>query len=803
MQSLIAWILLPAVLLGICFGLGALVQRLAGVELPVGLVAPVGAALAIVLALAGYVAGLRGLLTPLVLVVLAIAGYVVAVRPKGGLPRPGLSALVWTAAYGLYIAPVVLSGHWTWPGYNFVNDTSVQLLLADWLPAQGRAIPPQGFVSTPLDVLRTYLSGGYPLGSHALLAATDELIPIRPEALYQPFIATFAGLGAMALAVLVQRLVGPRWAVFAAFTAVASNLLYQYALQGNMKEIVTAAMLATAAAVAGWSVTLLQGSDPPARGRLLLRAAVVLALPVAAMVNVLSTAGAPYAGLLVLLWLILLLAYRLLPRPGPLALALGAGAAVLLIATAATLETLISFGQATTTTYADPAAATELGHLSRPLEVRQTTGIWLIGDYRLPPIGLKATLTSLGVWLVLALAIVGAAYSIVRRNAQVLLFCVPVALIVLLVTPRVSPYADAKTFMLMAPAVTLLGALGAAVLGRVRAWLGVAIGAIVLAGVLGSNALAYHTVQLAPTDRMEAMRDLGERFAGEGLILFNEPEEFAKNFLGQTRLNVNAESITPAQTQLRVPQAFAYLYFDLDDQLLEYVEQFPIIVLRRSPAASRPPADYRLAYWNEFYEAWRRGPGPRVVEHLPLQAVQTASLEPACADVLALAARAAPGEVLLAAPPTTAVRLDTAKAPRSESWRLHPFRENMVLTGSPGEARTRVTVRRPGRYRAWIAGSFGRAVEGAIDGRPIGAAKGVNTVGQWHEIGTVPVAAGTHELTLTRPAGGFSPGDGYSGALGPLVLERIEDEPLLRVEPGEAERRLCGREWDWIERVQP
>src|SRR5688500_12884710 len=117
MQSLIAWVVLPAVLLGICAGLGALVQRVLGLQLPPGLVAPMGAALGITLALAGYVIGLRGLLTPLVIVVLAVAGGAIALRRSRRLPRPGLSALVWAATYGLYIAPVVLSGHWTWPGY--------------------------------------------------------------------------------------------------------------------------------------------------------------------------------------------------------------------------------------------------------------------------------------------------------------------------------------------------------------------------------------------------------------------------------------------------------------------------------------------------------------------------------------------------------------------------------------------------------------------------------------------------------------------------------------------------------------
>ena len=143
-----------------------------------------------------------------------------------------------------------------------------------------------------------------------------------------------------------------------------------------------------------------------------------------------------------------------------------------------------------------------------------------------------------------------------RRVWDVLLFSLPVVLIMLLVTPRVSPYADAKTYMLMAPGMMLL-----AVARRRRArapskpLAGSRRRSCCWRGCSRSDALAYHGVQLAPTDRMEALRDLDGRLAGQGPILFNEPEEFAKNFMGDTRVNVGAEAITPRHTALRVPAA--------------------------------------------------------------------------------------------------------------------------------------------------------------------------------------------------------------------------------------------------------
>ena len=137
---------------------------------------------------------------------------------------------------------------------------------------------------------------------------------------------------------LARRVTGPVWAAFAAIVAMASNLLYQYSLQGNMKEIVTASLLATAAAVAGWSIGALRDAEPAARGRLLTGAAVLIAAPVAGVVNALSTAGGPYVVALIVLWVGLLLAHRLVPSVRAFASALVAGAAALALFTIATLS---------------------------------------------------------------------------------------------------------------------------------------------------------------------------------------------------------------------------------------------------------------------------------------------------------------------------------------------------------------------------------------------------------------------------------------------------------------------------------
>ena len=101
-----------------------------------------------------------------------------------------------------------------------------------------------------------------------------------------------------------------------------------------------------------------------------------------------------------------------------------------------------------------------------------------------------------------------------RRRFAVLAFALPLVVIMLVVTPRVSPYADAKTYMLMAPGVTLMAAVGAAALARWQAAAGLARGGRAGRRRRGLRRARLPRVQLAPTDRMEALHDLDERSRG-------------------------------------------------------------------------------------------------------------------------------------------------------------------------------------------------------------------------------------------------------------------------------------------------
>ena len=135
-ENAVGWLLLPALLIALCLGLGLLTSKLLRVRFPAALLAPIGLCVAIVVVMPLYGLGFHGWLPPGVVAVAALAGLVLArAELRSAFAGPALAAGGF--AYLVYMAPVVLSGDWTWTGYNFVNDTAVQFALADYVTQNG------------------------------------------------------------------------------------------------------------------------------------------------------------------------------------------------------------------------------------------------------------------------------------------------------------------------------------------------------------------------------------------------------------------------------------------------------------------------------------------------------------------------------------------------------------------------------------------------------------------------------------------------------------------------------------------
>jgi hypothetical protein len=332
-----------------------------------------------------------------------------------------------------------------------------------------------------------------------------------------------------------------------------------------------------------------------------------------------------------------------------------------------------------------------------------------------------------------------------------------------------------------------------------------ALGAALCLAVGASDLLAYSHDRVAPAARMEAIRQVGQRFAGRGPVEWNEFDEYAKILADKALISSPFEALTPAQVQLRSPTYFYGHFFDLDLQLLSFVERYPVIVTRRSPAASRPPANYRLVYENAYYLGWQREPHPQVLAHLPEQQIYSPSLTVTRPALAAFVAGAPAGsELEVATAPELAWFNPTSDPTRSGGWGPDIEQAGLVFTPTPGHSQGVVRVA-GGRYAVWVQGDFPRPVQVFVDGRSVGWVSGSNTPEQWLQAATVDLAPGAHTLRVYKHPGRLhlGPGEFGMGTFGAVALQRQGEPERLRVLPVSRWRTLCGREADWVELVRP
>jgi hypothetical protein len=429
----------------------------------------------------------------------------------------------------------------------------------------------------------------------------------------------------------------------------------------------------------------------------------------------------------------------------------------------------------------------ELGNLFGSLSKLQAFGIWPVGDFRLRPDDTAPTYVLIA--LVAAAGLVGLWWAWRRRAWELPTYVGIVAVGSGAVVAVSSPWVSGKAIAMASPAFLAAALAGCAALLGLDRRVEAAVAAIVIAsGVLWSNALAYHDVSLAPRGQLHELETIGRTFAGQGPALMTTYEPYgARHFL--RRMDPEGAS------ELR--RRFDYLRngnvldqgesADIDRFALDGVLDYRTLVLRRGPAASRPPSIYRLVSSGRYYEAWQRPAGrpSTILEHLSLGDRRQAAAVPRCGDVLRLGRRAE----------AVSGSLVTAARPRAIP----------VATPSlSGTVTTQITAPETGRYVAWLAGDwFGRASV-LVDGREVGAKRAeLNWPGLYTDLGSAELEAGAHTVALSYMTGGWHPGSGGAPfSFGPLTLSREDArEPVLRVAPSAA-RSLCGRRLDWIEVVR-
>ena len=575
-------------------------------RLPGALLPPLGMAGMIVVAVALALSDATAQwITP----VIAAAGIAGLTLLPGRLNRDGFHLrLDWFApaagvlVFAAYAAPFVASGSTTLGGYVRLDDTASWLAIADWVAHHGvhlSGLQPSTYQLT----LSYYLGSDYPVGGLVPLMIGDRVFSTNLAWLYQPAMAVILAMLGLALYAMTERAIRNRaLRMLAAFVASQAAVLFGYVLWGGFKEPATAAMIALVAALA---IPTLAASPTPRR-------ALPVAVAAAAVIAVSSIGGAVW---LVPVLLATLLVDRSLRRP--------------VIVTA--LALILSVPSLTRASFLDSVAGSTLqvgsriGNLVHPLNILQIFGVWPVGDFRFTPHALTQTFVIIAI---VGLAAIGGLVATVRdRDWTLVIYGVPVLVGCGLVVALGSGWLAAKALTVASPVPVLGAFIGAAALLRNgRRVESVALVAVISGGVLWSNVLAYGDVALAPHTRFDELASIGKRIAGHGPTLMTEYEPYGVRWFlrdaapeAASELRSRLVPLTGGRGLVKGETA------DINAFNVDGILAYRTLVLRRSPAAGRPPSPYRLILTGRYYEVWQRPVNyPRVVAQI---------LTPTCSEI--------------------------------------------------------------------------------------------------------------------------------------------------------------------------
>jgi hypothetical protein len=784
------WALFPALLLGLALGCGLLLERLARVRVPGALLIPLGLAAIVVAGSLTTATDATAELTAPLAAALAVAGFASSSRWRSERPDPWV-VLAATVVFGVYGAPVLLSGEATFAGYIRLDDVSTWLALTDRIMEHGHSL--EGLAPSTYEATLAFnLGDGYPVGAFVPLGIGRVLTGIDPAWLSQPYMSVLAACIVLCLWEILGPLV-PRRPLRAVASALAAQpaLLVGYAQWGGVKEVAAAALVALTIALVPRVL------DLRAPGGL----TALLGVAVAALLAVLSLGGA--------IWVLPALAAggALLWRRVGGREALRRAGATALVAGVLSLPLVVPAlvqGQLLPPTSSSLAGGAAKGNLIEPLGLERLFGIWPAGDFRLDAVNGEVTSVLI---VVVALAALSGLWCAARWSGLGLaLYGGGILAACLLLVAIGSPWVHGKALATASPAVLALATSAVAVaISRGYRLGGGVVMVVIAAGVLWSNALAYRDANLAPRGQLAELERIGELIDGQGPTLMTEYQPYgARHFLRAA----DPEAVSELRRR-SVPQRGGALvekgrWADTDDLALRGLMVYRTFVLRRSPLQSRPPAPYALTFSGHYYQVWQRplGPGGEISEHLPLGGgVDVAGVAP-CDDLRRLARRArqSDGTIAYVEPPRP-VALPVSELDHPGSWPAGDA--GTLVPRSDGSASGVVSIPRAGSWHAWLSGSVRGRIQLLIDGRLVGSVRHLlNNAGLYVELGSAALARGRHALELRYTGASLlHPGSGGTpAALGPLVLTSGDPaDGVVRRAPPSRVGELCGRRLDWVE----
>jgi hypothetical protein len=782
----LCWFVGPVVFLAVAVGLSFGVELISGARVPWGVRPALGLALMMVLAqLVITTDATAELAIPVVVALGAFGLWMGWSYDMYRGPLPGWGLLAALGVYIVFAAPVLFSGDPTWAGFIKLDDSATWMGLTDHAFEFGHRT--SGFPPSTWEALIDFNAGsGYPVGSFVPMALMSRVTGQDVAWTLQPSMAVMAAVLALMLSQIVRTVVsGAKASAAIAFIAGQSSMLLGYTLWGGIKEVAAAALLALAPLSAWIAVR-----RPESRWPWLLPGLVA-----AAFLSVLGPLGGVWLvpTMVPLIWV----AWQRLGRSAAVSL----GWKALATAIVASLPQVISPNGLFSPFQSFLFKESELGNLRGPLSLQHLIGIWPAKDFR------DATDLN-GLVIVLAIVLGGlaifAAFTAIKRGQPLIAAYVAGGFIAFLIVYAAgSPWIDGKGMTIVSVALLSSGLVGAVILIQrtpyaVGGWLVVAItGGL----VLYSSFLMYQSVWLAPHDEHRELEQIGERFAGEGPMLMTEGSIYGPRHFLRKEDAEGAKDLRRRVVPLRdgsLPDDVDYL--DTDMLADGDFDPYRLLILRRSPVASRPPGEFQRVYAGTYYEVWRKvgtPVGQPLIERLPLGEPPDTSAVPDCSQVKALADRAGPNGTLLAHPSDVHFLVGLGGSSHPDGWDVSGTQFTPEGSGTLTAA---VDVPSAGSWRIWVGGDIYSTLTVSVGDQSASATNALN-VNHYQPFGPFQLSAGSNQIQFKSDGPGLGPGSGADPTpLGPVILQQVRtvDLPTLTV-PASDYQRLCNAPWDWIE----
>lgn len=800
-EMIIVWVGLPLLLLLLCYGFGLAFTLITRKPLSFTLTTVIGFLLMAILGSLTTISTVTAPYTAIILGLISATGLAVSVIWFRSHFRfeflPPLAGLI---TYFVFSLPTVAYGHPTWAGWIKLDDNSSFLAVTDRLMNVGRTVPAP-IVSTFDRLLQTFFASetnghfSYPVGTFIPFGVVSKLTGVEKAWFYQPYLTLAAALVAMLFVLILKSRVTSRGLLvaMASLSAMASTL-YSYVMWGGVKEIVIVIPLAL------FALTLFHALENKESREYYLYALIAFF----GILVVGGTASIAYVAPIILIALLI----KLWSKNRTFFYLTSGSTSVLVLV----LVLLLKAGNKSITHLFIPIIG-DNGNLARSLNMGQLIGIWPSQDFRLEPVYKPLTFALIGIAFVFVLA--GIYFSIVKGK-----WVIPALVASCLAVVTASYFWGGIWLTGKAIAVASPIFLLTASVGVYELWLEVgqdsrakfaefnpraliAVMAILVgSGVFISDVYTYKNVWLAPFSQQDELSYIGKTFVGQGPALMTEYSVYGSRYFLR---NLEAEAVSelrvhviPTRDGNQVPKGYAADIDLFDPATIDY---YNLLVLRKSPNASRPPLDYNLAWSGEHYEVWKKVPGINVVATLPLGSIFYPGATPTCDAVTTFLAQRTKTEKIYTAIRSKDYVVDFTTGQLPANWSLLSTYTGGVHVAGAGAFNRNFTVDTTQNYNMWVAGSYPGRLKVLVDGRQVYSGDSVFEGNQFltNPLGSVELSNGAHVLTVIYDTPKLMPGSDSVSEFGPIYFSsqtaadvKVKQVSISRIP------QLCTENLDWI-----